>query len=130
MKKILGLLLGISLGSLSLFSGCYYDNEADLYGTTSTVTCDTTAVTYTKIAAIMTNNNCMSCHSEAAADVSGGGYHLEGYANLKAVASNNNQLYKSVAQDGTVSPMPKGGAKIADCDISKIDRWVKNGYPQ
>jgi hypothetical protein len=129
MKKILSLLFGVGLASFALFSGCYYDNEEELYGNT-TVVCDTAGIKYAAIATILTNNNCMGCHSEAAADVSGGGYHLEGYDNLKAVASNNNNLYRSVAQDGTVSPMPKGGAKIADCDISKIDRWVKNGYPQ
>jgi len=129
MKKFLILLVSLSFSSLAFFSGCYYDNEEDLYGST-TVTCDTTAVTYATIAAILENNTCMGCHSNAQADASGGGYNLDGYDNLKATASKNNILYKSVAQDGTVSPMPKGGAKIADCDILKIDRWVKNGYPQ
>lgn len=128
MKKILGILLGVGLASLSLFSGCYYDNEEDLYGVTTV--CDTVNVKYAAVVTILTNNNCMSCHSEAAADVSGAGYHLEGYDNLKAVSEHNNDLYKSVIQDGSVSPMPKGGAKMSACDISKINSWIVNGYPQ
>lgn len=38
-------------------------------------------------------------------------------------------LYGSVAQDGSAQSMPQNGAKLPECDIVKIKKWVNAGAP-
>lgn len=118
----------ILFASLLSFSGCIYKTEADL---NPAFVCDTTNMNYAKIKAVLENNTCMTCHSTSTANVSGGGYHLDTYDNVKAF-SVDSLLYKAVTHDPSVQPMPRptGSPKISDCDISKISRWMQNNFPQ
>jgi hypothetical protein len=38
-------------------------------------------------------------------------------------------LMKAVKHDPSVIPMPVGGSRLSDCDISKIQIWVDAGAP-
>ena len=54
---------------------------------------------------------------------------LEGYAKLKSYVDNG-KLLGSIKHSPGFSPMPKGQAKLVDCDIEKIEAWVAAGAPQ
>jgi hypothetical protein len=116
MKKILTFVLAISF-----FGSCYYNNAEDLLGTAN---CDTTNVTYSITVNKILTDYCTSCHSDASLQ---GGITLEGYDNVKKYVDNGS-LIGSINQVG-FSPMPKGSAKLSDCDISKIQKWISDGAP-
>lgn len=118
MKKNLIILL-----FASMFAGCYYDNREDLYP--AIVSCDTAAVTYSgKVLAII-QSNCYGCHGSGSTL---GNVNLDGYSNLKTYADNGKLVGVIEHQDG-FSPMPQGGSKLNDCDISVVKKWISDGTP-
>ncbi|MES2616484.1 MAG: hypothetical protein V4613_01315 [Bacteroidota bacterium] len=121
--------LFISLPVLLLVSflfGCKSDNAEELYP--AKVACDTANLNYNSIKPILVNN-CLgsSCHNSTD---KGGGYILEDYAGTLIAVNNNNKLLRSIKHDQGVSFMPKGAAKLSDCDIAKIEAWIKRGSPE
>jgi hypothetical protein len=125
MKKIFPLIaIGIVMAlALSVQTGCYYDNEEDLYpfGTV----CNTVQVTLSGEVKPILLGNCYGCHNASAAAASGAGINLEDYAPLKGWVDNG-RLVQSVEHTGCC-PMPKGGGKLRQCDIDKIKAWVDRG---
>lgn len=112
-------LIVIYLGS------CYYDNEQELYGNEQ---CNTDNVSYSTDIVPILERNCQLCHSSSTAAVLGAGFNLEGHENL-LILVNSGAFVGSVRHDAGWSPMPKGGGKIPDCDIRKIERWIEDGSP-
>ncbi|MFT3845751.1 MAG: hypothetical protein QM725_11905 [Lacibacter sp.] len=106
-----------------LSSSCYYDKEELLYGTT---VCDTANVKYTTQIAPVISASCLSCHGGNAS--AGGGIQLGDYSSFKVQAANG-KLLGSVTQVPGFSPMPKGGAKLSDCNVAVIRTWIRNGMP-
>jgi hypothetical protein len=39
----------------------------------------------------------------------------------------NGKLYGSIAHQAGFSPMPKNGAKLSDCEITQVQRWIAAG---
>ena len=113
--------LFLLMGAVS--TGCYYDVEDELYP--STTGCDTTTVTYALSIKPIIETNCLVCHSQASNQ---GNVVLEGHANLKSWVTNG-RLLGAIRHESGFSPMPKGGAKLSDCNISKIEKWVADGTP-
>ena len=111
------------ISSLMLLAGCYYDNKEDLYP--SVISCDTTGVTYSGKVVSIIQSNCYTCHSASAAL---GNVVLEGYTNLKTYADNG-KLVGVIEHAPGYSPMPQGGAKLGECDIAVIRKWVSDGGP-
>src|SRR5688500_16126905 len=109
MKKM----LAIST-SVLLLAGCYYDNREDLYPAIASASCDTTAVTYSGKVLSIIQTNCYVCHGSGSTL---GNVNLDGYANLKTYADNG-KLVGVIEHQNGFSPMPQGGNKLADCDIS------------
>lgn len=107
------------------FYGCYYD-KAELIYPTGTSNCDTANMRLSVEINSILNNNCNACHGGTAA--AGGGIQLQNYNSLKALASGGT-LYTAISHTGSASPMPKGGGKLSDCDISKIKAWIDRGAP-
>jgi hypothetical protein len=108
-------------------SSCYYDKQNELYPVNPNG-CDTTLpATYTAMVAPVIGSNCAfgGCHvgSTAAA-----GYDLSTHAGLSVIAQNG-RLMKTITHAPDASPMPKNLPKLSNCDIGKIDRWVKAGAP-
>lgn len=104
--------------------GCYYDNEEDLYP--NTAECDTLNITYeTAIAPIMANS-CNSCHSGTAPS---GGIKTDSYNDLSVIA-NSGRLWGAVSHAQGYSPMPKDQAKLSDCALTKIEKWINSGLPE
>ena len=139
MKKIIfPVLIVIALGVFIV--GCYNDKADMVNPNAALLGCDTTGVTYSgTIAAIISDNNCNSCHASAVARGSGGNIVLDTYTGTK-VSALAGQLVPSVRQVATCTtcvpaypsyePMPRGGSKIDDCSIKKIVAWVNQGCKQ
>lgn len=106
-----------------IISSCYYDIEEQIYPANGN--CDTTAtVNYTStVRSILSNNNCMGCHSGAGAS---GGINLDNHTGVRAVAQNG-KLYGSVARLPGYSAMPQSGNKMSNCDILKLKKWIDAG---
>ena len=56
-----------------------------------------------------------------------GGVALTSYAEVKSVALNG-KLYAALTR--TTNWMPKGGPKLDDCSLQKIQFWIGAGAPQ
>jgi mono/diheme cytochrome c family protein len=127
MKRIFPIVaFGIIMAvALSVQTGCYYDNEEDLYPFDNV--CDTSNVTLNaNIKGEILLPNCYGCHSASAAAASGAGINLEDYNSLKDWADNG-KLFCSVDHGNGCSAMPKGGGRLPQCDIDKIKAWVDRG---
>jgi len=122
MKNILLLLIaGFSFG-LAVTS-CEYHNEESLYPEP----CDTTAVTYGLTVAPILAQNCMEpeCHG---GDATESGIPLEGYDNVK-VSVESERFLGAIRHESGFSFMPKNTSQLKDCDITKIEIWIADGYP-
>ena len=122
MKQIIAFSIFI-LSSL-FFTGCYYDVVEELYPSNGVV-CDTAGVTYSLTVKPIIDQNCISCHSQASQQ---GGVVLETYADV-LVFANSGQLLGSVKHTTGYAAMPQGGAKLNDCNILKIEKWIQDGSP-
>ncbi len=114
--------LAVVLLSLVIFGRCKYDKLS---------TCDTSEVKYgTNIKPIL-QNNCYTCHAQSNHVADGGGYNLEVFDSLKKFVDDG-RLLKAVnwSDPSNVSAMPKGGAKLPECDLSKIEKWITAGAPE
>ncbi len=117
---------------LFIFTGCYKDNEQELYqftsilDTTKTSGCDTSNLTYAGKIEPIIQQNCIVCHGSSYQTM-GGGFNLQTVTAIAAIAKNNNRLYNAVTS--TTNLMPKGGNKLSDCQILQIQTWVNKGAP-
>jgi mono/diheme cytochrome c family protein len=87
--------------------------------------CDTINVTYASTIRPILQNSCLGCHSGTAPS---GGIPLETHSDVLAVV-NNGKLLGSIRHEQGYSTMPKGGAKLNDCYITQIEKWINNGAP-
>ncbi len=101
--------------SLLISPGCKNYNAVDLYPP-----CDTINVTYSGDIQPIVFANCVPCHTVANQL---GGVVLVVLDSARIVARNG-LLLKAVTHDPGVIPMPRGGAKLSDCDIAKFRRWI------
>jgi len=120
MKKSI-FILG-AFGLLISFSGCYYDNKTEMYGT---AVCDTANPTYTATIQPMINQNCIGCHGSSSPS---GGVALTSYDQVKAVATKGS-LEGTMNQSGVYALMPPGG-KLSACKLNQVAKWIRNGAPQ
>jgi|SRR5688572_15659285 len=116
--------LSILILVTTILSGCYYDVEEELYPE-SFNSCDTANVTYNQTVRPILDLNCMSCHSQLSQQ---GGIVLETYSNVISYV-NSGQLLGAINHEQGFSPMPQGTAKLSDCNILKIEKWVQSGSP-
>lgn len=111
-----------------IFAGCTYSKKEVDYP--ATVTCDTMDAKFSTTLMPLLNAKCNTsgCHDAGSA---AGGWQLNNYAGVKNVIDNGNGVFlKSIKQVNTSSPMPKGAAKLSDCEISKIEAWINAGALQ
>jgi mono/diheme cytochrome c family protein len=104
--------------AFSMF-GCFYDNEEELYPGG----CDTTNVTYLKSIAPLFTAHCNSCHYTGNPD----GYPVTD--NYNDVKKNIVKITNSINYIQNAPKMPKDAPKLSDCELTKIDIWVRNGMP-
>jgi hypothetical protein len=108
---------------------CYYDNEEELYriNTTTTTTCDTTTAKFATFVKPLMDSKCATsgCHNAASASA---GCNLSTHTSIKNyVTSQKATFLGSMKQTSAYSSMPKGGAKLPDCDIKKLEVWINAG---
>jgi hypothetical protein len=117
------LLTTLCIGGLLVWlGGCSKQSADKLAGTSN---CDTANVSYSIQIVNILQNNCYSCHSGATPPT---GIRLDTYANLK-IFVNNGFFVSAVDHDGTVTPMPYGGAELPSCEVNTIEAWVHQGAP-
>lgn len=112
------LFLFASVFTMSL-SSCYYDVEEELYP----ADCNIDSVGFAADIFPIISQNCLGCHSDAA---NFGNVSLADYTKVKQYADDKS-LLGSVRHDSGYSPMPQGQAKLSNCDIKKIDKWISEG---
>ena len=86
--------------------------------------CDSTNYTYSNRIKPFINTWCLGCHSTANA---GGGYDFSSYSGV-VVSITNNKLMESLKHLPGYSGMPKNAAKLTDCDINAVQKWIDAGY--
>lgn len=106
----------------ALSSSCYYDKAEELYPETD---CDTSNVSYNNFIVPLFAKECNRCHN---AQSPLGGINLEDFSQVKLTA-NNGSLLGSMKHASNYSIMPPSGAKMPDCDLSKIEKWINDGMP-
>jgi hypothetical protein len=109
----------ILVGIMS-FSGCYYDDEDNLYPLAGS--CDTTNVTYSGTISLIMSGNCNSCHGGSSPQAN---IKTDSYTDLKIVVDNG-KFWAAVNHESAF-PMPKDLPKLSDCDLSKIRIWIDGG---
>ncbi|HVF81373.1 MAG TPA: c-type cytochrome domain-containing protein [Flavisolibacter sp.] len=87
--------------------------------------CDSTNVTFSGTIRSIMNNKCLGCHSSSAPQ---GGINYTAYAGVKAKVDDG-RLWGAINHLPGFSPMPKGGAKLSDCEIAQFKKWVDAGAP-
>jgi hypothetical protein len=116
------LLFALTVATSLFLTSCYNDNEEDLYPAGA---CELTAVTYaTTIKPIMQASCAMAgCHNNATASA---GVRLEDYPGLKTIATSG-QLIGAINHSSGFSAMPKNMAKLSQCQLDQIKKWVDDG---
>jgi len=87
------------------------------------VVCDSVNMSYTDDILPILNVSCVSCHS---APSPGGGIDLSSYANIKTQVDKG-KLMGAIEHKSGFVPMPQGGGKLGNCDISKLNGWITDG---
>ena len=123
MKLTIKILLILLVASVS---SCYYDSEERLYPQISDPCSDTNVTFSGTVTTIL--QPCQSCHSNSNASSSGKGIKLHDYSDVM-VHVNNGKLMGSINHANGYLPMPNGGGKLADCEISQLQKWIDNGSP-
>ena len=92
-------------------------------GINCAVKCDSAVSGFTAVIQPMMTKYCVGCHAypNASAQV-----ELSGYIGVKNAI--NQGLLKSMDHSGYY-PMPKGGAKLSDCEINQVRNWIQRGAP-
>jgi hypothetical protein len=98
---------------------CINKNEVELYP------CDTTNMSYQKNIVPIIRNNCYKCHDSGNAHVFAENKYLDSYDSLKFHI--NTGLIYNIEHFPGVLAMPKGAAKLPDCEIAKIKAWANQG---
>lgn len=87
--------------------------------------CDSASFTYSGAIRTIISNKCQGCHSGIAASA---GIDLSTYAGIKAKVTDG-RLWGAVNHQAGFSAMPKNGAKLSDCEIAQIRKWIDSGSP-
>lgn len=85
--------------------------------------CDSTTITYSAAVAPMINTNCKGCHNPAFLSA---GLDLTTYTNVRSIALNG-KLMGSINHSTGFPAMPKGAAKLNDCKITQVRKWIEAG---
>lgn len=87
--------------------------------------CDTTNVSFSADIFPVVQSYCLGCHSGSSPQ---GNVLLSDYNNIKARVDDGRFL-GSVDHQAGYAAMPQGQAKLNDCTISQIKKWINDGAP-
>lgn len=121
MKISIGALL---IGTMMFISSCYYDKADLLYsGNSGPCTDSSGTVSYAQKVVPLLQQYCYSCHT---GNFPSGNQLMGTYTSDKAMAMNG-MLYGTIAHSAGYSPMPQGMAKMTNCQIAVIKKWIDSG---
>lgn len=107
-----------------LISSCYYDKADLLYGGNSGPCTDSSGtVSYAQKVVPLLQQYCYSCHTGS---FPSGNQLMGTYTADKAMALNG-KLYGTIAHASGYSPMPQGMARLSNCQIAVIKKWIDSG---
>ncbi len=106
----------------TFWSGCYYDNEEELYPFES---CETTNMSFAVNILPLFNQNCNVCHATSQAQ---GNVILDTHAEVKKQVDAV-RLLGAIRHEVGFSAMPQGQPQLTPCAIDKIASWVAAGAP-
>lgn len=87
--------------------------------------CDINSFAYSGAIRTLISNKCQGCHSGTTPQ---GGIDLSAYDGVKAKVTDG-RLWGAINHFNGFSPMPKNGAKLLDCEITQIRKWIDAGAP-
>lgn len=123
-SSLLGIGAAFAVLLTAAASGCTYSSGEEPNPCPTTAT---EAVSYAKDISPIFDANCRSCHGAGVYQTMGGGNDYSNYQGIKRQSAT--LLLGSVQHAPGFDPMPKGGDKIAVCDIAKIKAWIEAGQP-
>jgi len=85
--------------------------------------CDTATITYSLAVAPIINTHCKGCHNPAFLSA---GLDLTAYTNVKTIALNG-KFIGSIDHLPGFPAMPRGAAKLSDCKIIQVKKWIAAG---
>jgi hypothetical protein len=105
-----------------ILSGCYYDNEEELYPGSANCTVPANS-TFSGNVLPLLNNRCNNCHGGASPSA---GINLTSYSEVMKYV-NNGSLMGSINHGSGYSAMPKNAGKMSACEIGTIQSWIDSG---
>lgn len=120
------ILILAAAGTLLGLNACYYDKADKLYPNANT--CDTSNMTFTKSVQPILKANCTDagCHTVANANA---GIELETYSGTMLVVPQDKLINAVKYIAGGSKNMPPT-QKMTDCNINKIEAWIRRGSPE
>ena len=89
-------------------------------------TCNTDNITYTNtISGLFATCTAAGCHNSGSTNGSGS---LANYTDAKAFVAKGRTI-GALRHDAGFVAMPQGQAKLNDCDINKVEKWIADGTP-
>jgi mono/diheme cytochrome c family protein len=115
-------LAGAAVSLLAFTSACTYSK-----GTEPSPCNDPGPATYAAVISPIFDANCRACHGAGVYQTLGGGNDYSTYQGIKNQSSR--LIIGCISHEAGYDPMPKGLAKISDCDIARIKAWIDAGQP-
>lgn len=101
---------------------CKHDPQVIVGPGTGGDDCDTLNITYNNSVYPIFQTYCLSCHSGVTPEA---GIDLTDYSMVAQLAKSGT-LLGALRHEQGFEPMPPGGGKLFDCDILKIEIWVRD----
>lgn len=120
------ILAGAAMSLLAFATACSYSKGAEPSPLPTPCT-DSQAITYSGVISPIFDANCRSCHGSSVYKQLGGNNDYGTYQSIKNQSAS--LILGCIQHEAGYNPMPKGGAKIAACDIAKIKTWIEAGQP-
>jgi hypothetical protein len=115
----------LSLPLAGFLAGCaynYLEKKPDSV-VPPVVLCDTVnRYKWAEVEPILNDQGCTGCHNSQVPV-------LKDQATLKTYISANGQRFKDAINFRGAHPMPKGGSKMPEADIKKLENWICLGMP-
>jgi hypothetical protein len=113
-------------------SGCAYDKVTPFKPVTG---CDTVSVTYSQTIKPILIANCYACHTDTSSlkmiDIYFNDFSvLKKYATEKSDAFPTYSVIEARIRHLETPGMPYKRPKLSDCDIKKIEIWIRQGAPE
>ncbi|HAN64951.1 MAG TPA: hypothetical protein DCQ34_01015 [Chitinophagaceae bacterium] len=87
--------------------------------------CDSSQFTFSATIQPLVNSNCRGCHNP---NFQSAGLDLSTYNNIRSIALNG-KFMGTITHAAGFPAMPRGAAKLSDCRIAQVRKWIEAGAP-